>query len=99
MTHWRMLKCRVCRSGYPSLIIVQWGFDKHGNLTIKVVCRVCLHKDTVTHSADEIAADRREAFMQWAMDQSDPMSVDFLIWENQMQGYAEDAEEGDDEPD
>lgn len=81
---WRMMKCLTCKSTHPSLVIVRWRFDKDLTLHFLLICRICFQKAEVSHTRDEQLADSREAYANWLTDQTDPMSTDFLIWENQM---------------
>jgi len=89
---WRGLKCTTCKTSSPSLVVVRWRFDKDGTFHILVVCRICFQKAMITHTFEEQQADSREDYLLWLTDQQDPMSVDMLIWENELLEGDDDAE-------
>lgn len=81
---WRGAKCMSCRDERPSVIIAHWGYDKEGTLHVSGLCRWCLRNVTITHTFDEQRADVREAYNDWLERHSDQLSLDFIIWEDQM---------------
>lgn len=81
---WRRATCQKCKNSNPCMILGLWGLDKDGVLVFMGACRWCLNPMEIRHDFDEMRADVREAWNNWIEEQSDVMSLDFLIWENQL---------------
>lgn len=91
-TQWYTFKCSKCSGIQPSMVIIHWGFDHNGVLYLEGICRHCYYKAVINHTQDEQAGDIREMFLVHLDEQSDQMSIDMLIWENEL---LEDEDEGE----
>lgn len=91
---WRTARCVYCKDERASLIVVHWGFDKSGTLTVDGVCRWCLRPATITHTRREQDADIREAFNHWRDEADEEEAFDFSEWEYDLRKEDDNGDEG-----
>ena len=77
---WRVARCTDCKESRASIVIVRWGFNKDGTLSIYGVCRWCYRQMDITHTRTEQLGDEREMFNEWRRSGSDEAD-DFSLWE------------------
>lgn len=76
-----IVKCNSCKANLPTVIIVNFGFDKDGMLSLNCVCRLCFRKTTVTHTVEEIVRDIEQDRQAWM--EEHPLEGDFMEWESE----------------
>lgn len=80
------LQCGECKVR-ASAVITFFGFDRHGSLFLRGVCRLCFKTVRLEHDANEVQADINEAHNKWAdqygQDKLDALE-DMKLWEEEL---------------